>query len=93
MRNIPALLLAFISLIPTAVAAVYHLDAVSGDDAANGLDPQHAWRSLEKANATELKPGDQLLFKAGGRGGTVAVWITSPFYLLVSDSIVEYSRV
>ena len=67
MRNIPALLSAFISLLPTAFAAVYHLDPVSGDDAANGLDPQHAWRSLEKANATELKPGDQLLFKAGGR--------------------------
>lgn len=51
----------------TAGAAVYHLDPLTGDDSASGLAPTQAWRSLEKANATELKPGDQLLFKAGGR--------------------------
>jgi hypothetical protein len=67
MIHAPAFLLVLISYFATASAAVYHLDPVNGDDAADGLTPQHAWRSLEKANASELKPGDQLLFKSGGR--------------------------
>jgi hypothetical protein len=50
-----------------AGAAVYHLDATRGDDTATGRSPEHAWRSLAKANATVLKPGDRLLFKAGER--------------------------
>jgi hypothetical protein len=48
-------------------AAVYHVDAAAGDDSASGRSPEQAWRSLDKANATVLKPGDRLLFKAGGR--------------------------
>lgn len=51
----------------TAEAAVYHLDATRGDDTATGLSPALAWRSLAKANATVLKPGERLLFKAGER--------------------------
>jgi hypothetical protein len=51
----------------TANAATYHLDATTGDDSASGLSPAQAWRSLAKANATSLKPGDRLLLKAGGR--------------------------
>ena len=61
------MLLALASCLSSACAAVYHLDPFAGDDSASGLVPAHAWRTLEKANATELKPGDQLLFKAGGR--------------------------
>jgi len=60
-------LLALACAVATAGAAVYHVDSLNGEDTASGLSPAHAWRSLEKANATELKPGDQLLFKAGGR--------------------------
>ncbi len=67
MRNPQAMLLALASCLATANAAVYHLDSLNGDDSTSGLSPALAWRSLEKANATELKPGDQLLFKAGGR--------------------------
>lgn len=67
MSNFPTLLLAAAAGLATASAEVYHLDPQNGADSANGLSPAHAWRSLEKANATELKPGDQLLFKAGGR--------------------------
>lgn len=57
------------ALIPLALAALvgssYHLDAVNGNDANDGLTPATAWRSLDKANATTLAPGDQLLLKSG----------------------------
>lgn len=56
-----------LGLLSVASAAVYHVDSSQGDDTATGLSPERAWRSLEKANATALKPGDRLLFKAGGR--------------------------
>lgn len=59
--------IAFLVWGPHARAAVYHVDSEKGDDAASGLSPELAWRSLGKANAVELKPGDQLLLKAGGR--------------------------
>jgi hypothetical protein len=64
MKRFAALALAVFS---SASAAVYHVDSVHGDDAATGLSPEHAWRGLAKANAMALKPGDRLLFKAGGR--------------------------
>jgi hypothetical protein len=37
----------------------------SGDDAASGVDPAHAWRTLERVNAQDLEPGDHVLFEAG----------------------------
>ena len=61
------ILLAFASLIASAHSEIYHVDSTDGDDSRSGLTPQLAWRSLDKANATVLKPGDQLLFRAGGR--------------------------
>ncbi len=67
MRFTPVFLLAFAFCLTSAGAVTYHLDPTTGDDAADGLDPARAWRSLEKANATVLKPGDHLLFRAGGR--------------------------
>lgn len=66
MSDFPALFLATAVLMTPAVAATYHVDSGTGDDAASGLSPEQAWKSLEKANATLLKPGDRLLFKAGG---------------------------
>lgn len=67
LRIPPAVLLALASCLASASAAVYHLDSLNGEDAASGLSPALAWRTLEKANSTMLKPGDQLLFKAGAR--------------------------
>jgi hypothetical protein len=58
---------ALVALAPMLPAAVYHVDSARGDDSAAGTQPDKAWRSLEKVNATVLKPGDQVLFKAGGR--------------------------
>ena len=59
---------AFVSLTVAASAAhatTYHLDAEGGDNAANGLTPQSAWRSLEKVAHLRLKPGDKVLLKSG----------------------------
>ncbi len=49
---------------PIALAATYHVDSNRGDDKQDGVSPQAAWRSLDRANALELKPGDSLLFAA-----------------------------
>lgn len=44
----------------------YHLDSVRGDDAADGLSPETAWRTLEKLDAVKLQGGDRVLFARGG---------------------------
>jgi hypothetical protein len=62
------LILSFlVSGISCAAAATYHMDSVHGDDSMPGDAPEHAWKSLEKANSISFMPGDRLLFKAGGR--------------------------
>ena len=57
------LTLAFIC--SSARAATYYADSVSGDDSRDGLSETTAWRSLDKVNAADLKPGDTMLFKRG----------------------------
>ncbi len=47
-------------------ARSYYVDASRGDDAADGLTPETAWRSLEKVNAAPLQPGDSVRFRRGG---------------------------
>jgi len=47
-------------------ARIYHVDAKEGQDAADGLSPETAWRSLAKVNAASLRPGDSVLFRRGG---------------------------
>ena len=65
--RIPSSILGFfLAAMCLVSAATYHVDP-AGDDAATGTTPDAAWRSLEKINATLLKPGDKVLFKAGGR--------------------------
>ncbi len=56
----------------SAFAATYHVDFIGGDNRADGLSPQSAWKhSPGDPNATdhpqsvELAPGDTLLFKGG----------------------------
>lgn len=44
----------------------YFLDELDGDDASDGKTPATAWKTLAKANATALKPGDRLCLRAGG---------------------------
>lgn len=66
-RHSPALWISLLLASAGVRAADYHVDAAAGDDRASGLAPDRAWRSLDKANAHLLRPGDRLLFKAGGR--------------------------
>ena len=37
----------------------------AGNDAANGLTPATAWKSLSKINTTVFEPGDSILFRSG----------------------------
>jgi parallel beta-helix repeat protein len=60
-----------VALLATIVAPVsaapttYHVDCSAGNDSASGTSPTLAWRSIAKANAASLAPGDRLLFKRG----------------------------
>ena len=57
----------WLSLVPASLLAVdYHADSRNGEDARDGLTPESAWRSLERVNEARLKPGDRVLFHAGG---------------------------
>lgn len=57
----------------------YYVDSIQGGDDNDGLSPQRAFRTLDRVNNLELKPGDSVLCKAGsifhgslqprGRGG------------------------
>jgi len=54
-------------VLPATAAPVhtFHVDATHGDDAADGLTPHSAWRSLDKVNRASLAPGDRVLFRRG----------------------------
>ncbi|MEV0612661.1 right-handed parallel beta-helix repeat-containing protein [Nonomuraea sp. NPDC050404] len=43
----------------------YYVDSRAGDDAADGTTAATAWKSLDKAVAAELKPGDTVAVKRG----------------------------
>jgi len=44
----------------------FHVDSKNGQDSNTGLSEHAAWRSLERVNTAELKPGDIVRFKCGG---------------------------
>lgn len=46
--------------------SVYYVDCAAGDDAAAGLSPGSAWRSVQAASAHQFHAGDQILLKRGG---------------------------
>ncbi|GAA1517874.1 right-handed parallel beta-helix repeat-containing protein [Sphaerisporangium rubeum] len=50
-----------------AAGRVFYVDAAKGDDDARGTTPRRAWRSLRRAGAQRLRPGDTLLLRRGGR--------------------------
>jgi len=54
-----------------AASRTFYLDNAAGNDAANGRTPATAWRTVDRANAADWRPGDALLLKRGGkfRGG------------------------
>ena len=45
----------------------YYLNSETGNDNNNGLSPESAWKSLDKANELQLQPGDQLLLCEGSQ--------------------------
>lgn len=56
---------------PTSTASptsgtTYYVDSVAGNDSNAGTTQTAAWKSLAKADAAVLRPGDRLLFKRGG---------------------------
>jgi hypothetical protein len=65
MKKILALSMAMAIAAGRAGAAGYFVDAEAGDDANSGTEAAKPWKSLEKAGALVLQPGDRLLFRAG----------------------------
>lgn len=55
----------FFSFSARAWAATYYVDAMSGNNANNGLTTETAWQNATKINSTTFTAGDQLLFKRG----------------------------
>ncbi|MEA3389559.1 MAG: right-handed parallel beta-helix repeat-containing protein, partial [Pseudomonadota bacterium] len=53
------------ALAAPAWAETYHVNALTGDDRADGTAPERAWRSLARVNAFPLKPGDRVMLTAG----------------------------
>ncbi len=53
-------------LVVAANAAVFHVDDQQGDDDASGRTPAEAWRTLERVNRADLRPGDRVAFRRGG---------------------------
>lgn len=73
----------------SATGRSFHIDCDNGSDDANGRRPWTAWRTLDRANAARLRPGDSLLLLRGCRwigplnvswSGTAAAPITVGAY-------------
>ncbi|GAA5069615.1 hypothetical protein HNP84_001769 [Thermocatellispora tengchongensis] len=47
--------------------AVYYVDSRSGDDGNDGTSPGQAWQTLDPVNSADLKPGDTVRFRRGGK--------------------------
>lgn len=43
----------------------YYMDSITGDDSNKGTSPSQAWKTLERLNIQDFKPGDKILFKSG----------------------------
>lgn len=43
----------------------YYLNGLTGSDVNDGLSPQSAWQSLQKASQVDLRPGDKILLSKG----------------------------
>lgn len=48
-----------------ALPATYFVDSEEGSDTNDGDSLQSPWKTLEKVNSVELKPGDRVLFRSG----------------------------
>ncbi|HVX66819.1 MAG TPA: right-handed parallel beta-helix repeat-containing protein, partial [Bryobacteraceae bacterium] len=48
-----------------ATGATYYIDCAHGNDAAAGLSPEAAWRTLAKVSDATFQPGDAVRFRRG----------------------------
>ena len=53
------------SVTQETIGTNYYMDSENGDDKNDGLSPETAWKSLEKIDQKEFKPGDKILFRQG----------------------------
>ncbi|TMR94577.1 hypothetical protein EJK15_33200 [Nonomuraea basaltis] len=64
-----AVMASLLPAVPVAASAqagtTYYVDSKAGDDAAAGTTATAPWKSLDQANAADLKPGDTVAFKRG----------------------------
>ncbi|HOE61730.1 MAG TPA: hypothetical protein PK770_04855 [Kiritimatiellia bacterium] len=61
-----ALLTVCLAATGRTVPAVMYVDDTAGSDAAEGLTPDRAWKTLDRVNREPLIPGDRVLFRRGG---------------------------
>lgn len=52
-------------LIACSSTECYYMDSIAGDDSNSGTSPSRAWKTLDRLNKQEFKPGDKILFKSG----------------------------
>ncbi|MDH4179334.1 MAG: right-handed parallel beta-helix repeat-containing protein [Armatimonadota bacterium] len=55
------------TMLPSAAFGAAYYVSPGGCDDNSGMAPDQAWRSLDKVNSITFRPGDQVLFEAGGR--------------------------
>jgi len=63
----------FDDAIPREESQTFHVDSENGRDGNDGRSTGNAWRTLDRVNTADLKPGDTVRFKCGGvwRGSLV----------------------
>jgi hypothetical protein len=83
-------------------ARICFLDSEAGDDHNNGLNESHPWKSLQKVESTELRPGDVIRFKRGSKfqgpffihnSGTANNYITLTDYGNARDSAPQFTNI
>ena len=66
----------------------YYVNAAEGDDLATGRKKAEAWQTIDRVNAADLQPGDEVRFKTGQvwreqlvvpASGTMGPTCSSPF--------------
>jgi len=63
--SITFILITLLFLSGNTFGAIYFVDAITGRDNHDGLSPQNAWQTLEKANKGNYHAGDKILLKGG----------------------------
>ncbi len=64
-HQILILLISLLFISGNSFGTIYYINASAGSDNNDGLSPQNAWRTLEKANTGDFRAGDKILLKGG----------------------------